>query len=36
MAIAKRIMDAHGGDITVGNTGPGTEIILLLPSEERR
>ncbi len=32
MAIAKRIIDAHGGQITVGtDCSPGTEIILLLP-----
>ena len=36
MAIAKRIMEAHGGEITVGNTRSGTEIILLLPNEEFR
>jgi PAS domain S-box-containing protein len=32
MAIAKRIVEAHGGEITVGeNTPPGAEIILTLP-----
>ena len=36
MAIAKRIMEAHGGEITVGNSERGTEIILLLPIEELR
>ena len=36
MAIAKRIMEAHGGEITVGNAISGTEIILLLPNEEFR
>lgn len=34
MAIAKRIMEAHGGSITVGTgEGPGAEIILTLPRE---
>lgn len=32
MAIAKRIMEAHGGDIWVGNGGsPGAAFILTLP-----
>lgn len=31
MAIARRIMEAHGGDIAVGNAAPGTEIVLWLP-----
>jgi signal transduction histidine kinase len=32
MAIARRIVEAHGGVITVGEDGrPGTEIILMLP-----
>jgi PAS domain S-box-containing protein len=32
MAIAKRIVEAHGGKITVGHgTGPGAEIVLTLP-----
>jgi PAS domain S-box-containing protein len=34
MAIAKRIVDAHGGQIAVGTgPGPGAEIILLLPRD---
>jgi hypothetical protein len=31
MAIAQRIMEAHGGEILVGDTESGTEIVLLLP-----
>jgi PAS domain S-box-containing protein len=31
MAIAKRIMEAHGGDIAVGRSESGTEIVLCLP-----
>jgi signal transduction histidine kinase len=31
MAIARRIMEAHGGEIDVGEQSPGTEIVLLLP-----
>jgi PAS domain S-box-containing protein len=32
MAIAKRIVDAHGGEIGVGEgAGPGAEIVILLP-----
>ncbi len=32
MAIVKRIVEAHGGHISVGQrTGPGAEIILILP-----
>jgi signal transduction histidine kinase len=32
MAIAQRIVEAHGGQIAVGeNSGPGAEILLLLP-----
>jgi two-component system, LuxR family, sensor kinase FixL len=31
MAIAQRIMEAHGGEIAVGPAAPGTEIVLLLP-----
>lgn len=31
MAIARRVMEAHGGDIAVGPGGPGAEIVLLLP-----
>lgn len=34
MAIAKRILDAHGGRIAVGShEGPGAEIVLTLPRE---
>jgi signal transduction histidine kinase len=34
MAIAKRIVEAHGGQITVGSpTTPGAEIVLVLPRE---
>jgi signal transduction histidine kinase len=34
MAIAKRIVEAHGGRLAVGTgTGPGAEIILTLPRE---
>ena len=32
MAIAKRIMEAHEGEIAVGNLESGTEIVLLLPN----
>jgi signal transduction histidine kinase len=35
MAIAKRIVEAHGGQIAVGDTGPGAEIGLILPRECR-
>jgi PAS domain S-box-containing protein len=31
MAIARRIMDAHGGEIAVGDATPGTEIVFWLP-----
>jgi signal transduction histidine kinase len=32
MAIAKRILDAHGGVIAVGDVGaPGAEFVLTLP-----
>ena len=31
MAIAQRILEAHGGQITVGDGGSGAEIVLLLP-----
>ena len=35
MAIAKRIVEAHGGRIAVGETGPpGAEIILTLPRQK--
>ncbi|CAN5634440.1 ATP-binding protein [soil metagenome] len=34
MAIARRIVEAHGGRIAVGDrSGPGTEIVLTLPRE---
>lgn len=34
MAIARRIMHSHGGQIEVGNRpGPGAEIVLILPRE---
>jgi signal transduction histidine kinase len=34
MAIAKRIIDAHGGQIAVGSAaGPGAEILLTLPRD---
>jgi signal transduction histidine kinase len=34
MAIAKRIIDAHGGLIAVGNgAGPGAEIVITLPRD---
>jgi PAS domain S-box-containing protein len=33
MAIAKRIVEAHQGQISVGSTGPGAEILLTLPRE---
>ncbi|HEX5272150.1 MAG TPA: ATP-binding protein, partial [Gemmataceae bacterium] len=31
MAIAKRVIEAHGGEIAVGAGGPGAEILLTLP-----
>ncbi len=31
MAIVKRIVEAHGGSVEVGNSGPGAEICLTLP-----
>ncbi len=31
MAIARRIVEAHGGQITLGDKGPGAEVILTLP-----
>jgi signal transduction histidine kinase len=35
MAIAKRIVEAHGGQILVGsNPGPGAEIVMVLPRGE--
>ncbi len=33
MAIALRIMEAHGGSIRVGTHSPGTEIVVTLPLE---
>ncbi|MBL8794147.1 MAG: PAS domain S-box protein [Planctomycetia bacterium] len=33
MAIVKRIMEAHGGSLTVGDNGPGAEIVLVIPKE---
>jgi PAS domain S-box-containing protein len=33
MAIAKRVVDAHQGQIAVGLSGPGAEILLTLPRE---
>lgn len=33
MAIAQRIMEAHGGRITVGQGTPGTEIVLEFPRQ---
>jgi signal transduction histidine kinase len=34
MAIAKRIVEAHGGRIAVGDRGPGAEILVTLPGGE--
>lgn len=31
MAIAKRVVEAHGGQIAVGGRGPGAEIVITLP-----
>lgn len=31
MTIAKRIIEAHGGDIAVGDGGPGAEFVITLP-----
>jgi signal transduction histidine kinase len=31
MAIAQRIVDAHGGRISVSDFGPGAEIVITLP-----
>jgi signal transduction histidine kinase len=33
MAITRRIVEAHGGSIRVGDEGPGAEIIVVLPRE---
>jgi signal transduction histidine kinase len=34
MAIVKRITEAHGGHIAVGDAaGPGAEILIILPRE---
>lgn len=33
MAIARRIMDSHGGRIAVGDATPGTELLLWLPRD---
>jgi signal transduction histidine kinase len=36
MAIARRLVEAHGGQITVGtptNEGRGAEIVIVLPRE---
>lgn len=33
MALAKRIIDAHGGRIEVGDASPGAEIIVTVPRE---
>jgi signal transduction histidine kinase len=36
MAIAKRIVEAHGGQITVGSgSGNGAEILIILPRESQ-
>ena len=31
MAICQRIVEAHGGSLTLGNEGPGAEIVIVLP-----
>jgi signal transduction histidine kinase len=31
MAIARRLVEAHAGDISVGDGGPGAEFVLVLP-----
>jgi signal transduction histidine kinase len=33
MAIARRIVEAHGGQIAVGDPGRGAEIVITLPRE---
>jgi signal transduction histidine kinase len=33
MAIVKRIVEAHGGEIVVGNASPGAEFVITLPRE---
>jgi PAS domain S-box-containing protein len=35
MTLCKRIVEAHGGSISIG-AGPGTEIVILLPAEPPR
>lgn len=35
MAIAKRVLEAHGGDIEVGDGTPGAEFIITLPTLSR-
>jgi hypothetical protein len=35
MAISQRIVEAHGGHITVGNLSAGTEILIEIPRGER-
>jgi signal transduction histidine kinase len=34
MAIARRIVEAHGGRIEVGRSGPGAEIVITLPIQD--
>ena len=34
MAISRRIVEAHGGQIAVGDDGPGAEIVVTLPREK--
>lgn len=33
MAISQRIVEAHGGEIAVGNSGPGAEIVITIPRD---
>ncbi len=35
MAIARRIIEAHGGTIAVGGAGPGAEFVITLPRSVR-